>query len=404
MQKKCEISKHTMTRLSLWHRTRAHPSSSVPPPSPCVIIDSFIHHVTRNYKSLCIFTKIFTISNLHHHHHKLLFSSTSISFMDLRFEYKEGYWKNSREMQLFTCKWLPISSSPKALVFLCHGYGMECSRFMKEIGEKLASAGYGVFGMDYEGHGHSAGVRCYITKFDNIVNDCSSFFKSICELQEYKGKAKFLYGESMGGAVSLLLHKKDPSFWDGAVFVAPMCKISEKLKPHPVVVSILTGLVGVIPKWKIVPAKDVINSAFKVQAKREMIRKNKLIYQDKPRLRTALELLRASLSVETVLHEVTLPFLVLHGEEDKVTDPEISKVLYDRASSVDKTMKLYPGMWHGLTSGETDENIELVLGDIISWLDKRAKSKASLEFYLPVPTYKGSNINEFQEGRTRASL
>lgn len=48
---------------------------------------------------------------------------------------------------------------------------------------------------------------------------------SISELQEYKGKAKFLYGESMGGAVSLLLHKTDPSFWDGAVLVAPMCKV-----------------------------------------------------------------------------------------------------------------------------------------------------------------------------------
>lgn len=47
----------------------------------------------------------------------------------------------------------------------------------------------------------------------------------ISELQEYKGKARFLYGESMGGAVSLLLHRKDPSFWDGAVLVAPMCKV-----------------------------------------------------------------------------------------------------------------------------------------------------------------------------------
>ncbi|KAK8636022.1 hypothetical protein V6N13_004732 [Hibiscus sabdariffa] len=42
----------------------------------------------------------------------------------------------------------------------------------------------------------------------------------------------------MGGAVALLLHKKDPSFWNGAVLVALMCKISEKLKPHPVVVNI----------------------------------------------------------------------------------------------------------------------------------------------------------------------
>lgn len=75
----------------------------------------------------------------------------------------------------------------------------------------------------------------------------------------------------MGGAVSILLHKKDPSFWDGAVLVAPMCKISEKVKPHPIVVSILTGLEEVIPKWKIVPAKDVIDSAFKVLTKRETV-------------------------------------------------------------------------------------------------------------------------------------
>lgn len=43
--------------------------------------------------------------------------------------------------------------------------------------------------------------------------------------QEYRDKCKFLYGESMGGAVALLLHKKDPTFWNGAVLVAPMCKV-----------------------------------------------------------------------------------------------------------------------------------------------------------------------------------
>lgn len=34
------------------------------------------------------------------------------------------------------------------------------------------------------------------------------------------------------------------------------------------------------------------------------IRSNKLIYQDKPRLKTALEMLRASMSLEDTLHEV----------------------------------------------------------------------------------------------------
>jgi alpha-beta hydrolase superfamily lysophospholipase len=45
------------------------------------------------------------------------------------------------------------------------------------------------------------------------------------DMEEYRNKSRFLYGESMGGAVALLLHRKDPTFWDGAVLVAPMCKV-----------------------------------------------------------------------------------------------------------------------------------------------------------------------------------
>lgn len=42
---------------------------------------------------------------------------------------------------------------------------------------------------------------------------------------EYKGKDSFLYGESMGGAVALLLNRKEPSRWKGMVLVAPMAKV-----------------------------------------------------------------------------------------------------------------------------------------------------------------------------------
>lgn len=50
-------------------------------------------------------------------------------------------------------------------------------------------------------------------------------FKFETDKEENRRKSRFLYGESMGGAVTLLLHRKDPTFWDGAVLVAPMCKV-----------------------------------------------------------------------------------------------------------------------------------------------------------------------------------
>ncbi|KAJ7543622.1 hypothetical protein O6H91_09G045500 [Diphasiastrum complanatum] len=285
----------------------------------------------------------------------------------------EEFIQTSRGLKLYTCRWVPADQEIKGLIFLCHGYGMECSLFMKGSGENLAKAGYGVYGIDYEGHGKSDGERCYITKFENLVHDCMTFFKSVRESTKlYKNKPAFLFGESMGGCIALLISRKEPNSWNGAVLVAPMCKISEKVKPPAIVVKTLSILSPFIGSWKIVPSKNVIDAAFKVPEKRAQIRANPYAYQDKPRVKTVVEMLTASQELEKNLHEITIPFLVLHGEADTVTDPEVSGALYDSAKSSDKTFKLYPELWHGLLCGETDEDINRVFSDIISWLDKRS--------------------------------
>ncbi|XP_057844543.1 caffeoylshikimate esterase [Cryptomeria japonica] len=288
-------------------------------------------------------------------------------------KYEEEFFL-TRGLKLFTCRWVPLNQQPKALICLCHGYGMECSIFMQGVGIRLAKAGYAVFGIDYEGHGKSGGKRCYIESFKELVNDCASFFKSIAGIEEYKDKARFLYGESMGGAVSLLLHRKLPTFWNGAVLVAPMCKIAEDVKPHPILISVFNSLTRIVPTWKIVPARDIIDTAFKEPSARQEIRANPYIYQGKPRVKTAYELLLTSTALESRLDEVTLPFLVVHGMDDSVTDPCVSMELHKSAASFDKTLKLYPDMWHGLTYGEPPHNTQLVFNDIIGWLDERSKA------------------------------
>ncbi|AQK99533.1 alpha/beta-Hydrolases superfamily protein, partial [Zea mays] len=90
------------------------------------------------------------------------------------------------------------------------------------------------------------------------------------------------------------------------------------------------------------------------QLKKE-IRSNPYMYRGNLALQTGRELLSVSLDTEKNLHEVSLPFLVLHGTDDVVADPSGSRLLHERASSRDKTLKLYPGMWHVLM-GERPED------------------------------------------------
>uniref|UniRef100_A0A7N0TZW3 Serine aminopeptidase S33 domain-containing protein n=1 Tax=Kalanchoe fedtschenkoi TaxID=63787 RepID=A0A7N0TZW3_KALFE len=285
--------------------------------------------------------------------------------------YEEEYVTNSRGMRLFTCCWIP--TKPKALIFFSHGYAMECSISMKDTGIRLAAAGYAVYGIDYEGHGKSAGLMGFVDNMDCVVNDCAEHFVKVSEREENeKIKMRFLLGESMGGAIALLIHRKMPHFWDGAVLVAPMCKISDELKPSPAVIKALIRIAKIIPTWKIVPTnQDVVEAAFRLPETRMEIRENPYCYKGRPRLKTAYELLRVSTELEKNLDKIQLPFLVVHGGADTVTDPLVSQLLYDKASSTDKTIKLYPGMWHSLLYGETPENVNTVFTDIISWLDDK---------------------------------
>ncbi|XP_043698911.1 caffeoylshikimate esterase-like [Telopea speciosissima] len=298
----------------------------------------------------------------------------------IRFE--EEFIFNSREFKLYTCRWLPANTEPKALIFLCHGYAMECSISMKGTGIRLAKEGFAVYGIDYEGHGKSAGLSAYIPCFDDLVNDCSNYFTSICEKKENKRKMRFLLGESMGGAVTLLLHRNKPDYWDGAILVAPMCKIADDMRPHPFVINALDQLCKIIPTWKIIPTQDITDLAIKEPERREEVRLNPFCYKGRPRLKTGSELLRVSLDLEQNLHQVSLPFLIVHGGDDKVTDSSISKLLYESAASEDKTFKLYAGMCHALTSGEPIENINLVFADIIDWLDHRTTVEASTRWEM----------------------
>ena len=48
-----------------------------------------------------------------------------------------------------------------------------------DVGDRLAREGFVVFGLDHACHGLSAGLHCYIRRFDDLVADVASFIRHI---------------------------------------------------------------------------------------------------------------------------------------------------------------------------------------------------------------------------------
>ncbi|XP_071928953.1 caffeoylshikimate esterase isoform X4 [Coffea arabica] len=242
----------------------------------------------------------------------------------------EWYEINSKGQEIFCKSWLPKPGVRiKGALCFCHGYGDTCTFFFEGIAKYIAASGYGVYAIDHPGFGLSEGLHGYVPSFDGIVNNALELYNIIKGRPEIVGLPRFVFGQSMGGAIALKALLKDPNEWDGIILVAPMCKADY----------------------------------------------NVICYSDQTRLKTAVELLKATRYIESQVDKVASPMLILHGAADKVTDPQVSKFLYERASSKDKTLKLYEGAYHSILEGEPDDRILEVLSDIISWLDSRCSMK-----------------------------
>ncbi|OVA04982.1 Alpha/beta hydrolase fold-1 [Macleaya cordata] len=286
---------------------------------------------------------------------------------------EEWFERNSKGLEIFCKSWLPESDEKiKGILCFCHGYGDTCTFFFEGIAKAIAASGYGVYAVDHPGFGLSEGLHGYIPSFDDLVDNVIERYNIIKERPEAKGLPRFLLGQSMGGAVAIKVHLKQPTAWDGVILVAPMCKIADDVKPAPPVLKVLTLLSNILPKAKLIPEKDLAELMFRDPIKKKMAIYNVISYSDRVRLKTAIEMLNATHDIESQVDKVSSPLLVLHGAADKVTDPLVSKFLYEKASCMDKTLKLYPEGYHCILEGEPDERIFTVLNDIVSWLDSRS--------------------------------
>ena len=76
-------------------------------------------------------------------------------------------------------------------------------------------------------------------------------------------------------------------------------------------------------------------------------------------------MLRLMDTFPTRLPELQLPILVLHGADDRLTSPDGSRLVHARAGSTDKSLTIYPGLYHEIFN---EPEQDAVVADVARWL------------------------------------
>eukprot|EP00249_Psilotum_nudum_P012794 c23990_g1_i1 orf=534-1772(+) len=272
---------------------------------------------------------------------------------------------NSRRQTIFTQSWTPgTKSEMKGLLILLHGLNEHSGRYA-HFARKLNSQGYGVFAMDWIGHGGSDGLHGYVASLDHVVADMKAFLHRVTT--DNPGVPCFLFGHSTGGAVVLktALHPPVERMVKGIIMTSPALKVRPS---HPVIEVIAPIFSLLLPRSQFKCANKRGIAVSRDPAALVAKYSDPLVFTGPIRVRTGHEILRITSYLQRNLRKVTVPFLVLHGTADEVTDPCASQDLHYHAASKNKNIKLYEGFLHDLLFEPEKEEI---MEDIIRWMDDR---------------------------------
>lgn len=252
---------------------------------------------------------------------------------------------------------------PKASILLVHGYGEHSGRYAHVI-DRLVRAGYAVYTLDHRGHGRSEGIRAYCDYMDQFVEDLKIYFDQITAAQP--DVKQFVIGHSMGGLISLAFTQRYQSEIEGLVISGAPVIADANVSPALVMVGKV--LTRIVPKLHLLPqsGKGILSSDPQVDIDWD----NDPLTNKKPmRVRLGVEINNMARDVRAHLADLRLPILILHGADDKLVNPSGSQLTYEKVSSADKTLKLYPGMRHEIMN---EIGKDAVLDEMVEWLDKHA--------------------------------
>jgi len=259
---------------------------------------------------------------------------------------------------LHVTHWLP-PRPPKAVVLLAHGFAEHAGRYA-HVARRLTEAGYAVYAVDHWGHGKSDGTPGYVPRFSAFTDGLGELL-TLVEVN-HGGTPRLLLGHSMGGLIAALFLIERQDAFVAAALSGPA--ILPAAPPSRITLWISRFLSRFFPRLGVLAldAEGVSRDPAVVAA----YRADPLVYTGKIGARLGSEFMDAMAAAQAGAAMITLPILLQHGEADKLTAVEGSRYLFEHVSAADRTLKIYPGLFHEIyNEPERGE----VLDDLIGWFD-----------------------------------
>ena len=260
-----------------------------------------------------------------------------------------------------------LPPEPKAILIIVHGLAEHRGRYKSAV-ERCAESGIACVTYDQRGHGESPGSRTDITDFSSFTEDLAKIVQSIADM--YPELPVFLWGHSLGSLVVLNCAPIVSSSVRGAISTGcPLLAVPRLLARFSDVGSWLAGLLPTIR----VPSRLNPELLSHVEDVQEAYRHDALVMRSIT-LRLGLETSKAIANIRKHMNDIHIPWLAIHGAEDRIAPPRGSELLFEALGSQDKKLVILEGLRHEVHN-EGPRERELFCSLMTDWIEQRARSE-----------------------------